>query len=66
MNETDNKNIEEIKTILKTKSIREFFKSGFKDFNIVDKINKNYFSIYTPNNCDYIIYKSHNGEVKIT
>lgn len=66
MSELDNKNIEEIKEILKSKSIREFFSSGFKDFNIINKILKNYFSLYTPEDCSYIVYKSFNGEVKIT
>ena len=64
--ELDNKNIDEIKEILKSKSIREFFKSGFEDFNMIEKTHKSYFSIYTPNNCSYIIYKSHNGEIEIT
>ena len=65
MSEWDNKNINEIKEILKSKSIREFFNSRFKDFDIIDKISKNYFSIYTPEDGSYIIYKSVNGEIKI-
>ena len=65
MSESDNKNINEIKEILKSKSIREFFSSGFKKFDILNKISKGYFSIYTPDNCSYIIYKSNNDEIKI-
>ena len=65
MSEIDNKNIDEIKTILKTKSIREFFKNGFKDFNMIDKILKGDIDLYTPDDCSYIIYKSNNDEIKI-
>ena len=66
MNETDYKNIDKIKTILKIKSIKDFFKSNFKDFTIIGEIYKGHINLYTPNDCSYIIYKSNNGEVKIT
>ena len=65
MSDVDYKNIDDIKTILKTMTIKDFFKSGFKDFNMLDKIKKDYFSICASNEYDYLIYKSFNGEVKI-
>lgn len=61
----DEENILEIENILKNISIKEFWLSGFKGFDYINKNKIKYFSIYIPNDFSYVVYKSFTCEKAI-
>jgi len=61
----DEENVLEIENILKNISIKEFWLSGFKEFDYFNKSKIKYFSIYIPNDFSYLKYKSFNYEKAI-
>lgn len=64
MDEIHKKNIEDLKEMLKTTSIKDFWMSGFKDYNYLERTKKNYFSLYTVD-FSYILYNTFNYQEKI-